>query len=110
LTRNGSTKWTYTNAYSITCVPAIDSEGFIHITDEGGYYTILDSNGNVKEQIKLGSKIWSSPVISEYGIIYVTVEDGSECKLIALDYGIKGPADSAWAQKGQNARRTGLAK
>ena len=109
LTRNGSTKWTYTNAYSITCVPAIDSEGFIHITDEGGYYTILDSNGNVKEQIKLGSKIWSSPVISDYGIIYVTVEDGSECKLIALDYGIKGPADSVWAQKGKNARRSGLA-
>lgn len=110
LTRNGSTKWTYTNAYSITCVPAIDSEGFIHVTDEGGYYTIFDPSGKVKDQVKLGSKIWSSPVISEYGIIYVTVEDGSECKLVAIDYGIQGPANSAWPQKGQNARRTGLAK
>ncbi len=110
LTRNGNVKWTYQNPYSITCVPAIDNEGYIHITDEGGYYIILDSNGKLKEQVKLGTKIWSSPVISDYGLIYITVEDNAECKLIAIDYGIQGPAKSSWPQRGQNARRTGLAQ
>ncbi len=41
---------------------------------------------------KLGSKIWSSPVIADYGIVYVTYEDNGACKLIAIDCGIEGPA------------------
>lgn len=110
VSKGGSQKWTYTNAYDITCVPAIDSEGYIHFTDEGGYYRILDAAGTMKEQVKLGTKIWSSPVISEYGIIFVSIEDGSACKLVAIDFGIQGPANSPWAQRGQNARRTFLQK
>lgn len=110
VTRGGSQKWAYTNSYDITGVPAIDGEGYIHFTDEGGYYTILDASGTMKQQVKLGTKIWSSPVISDYGIIYITVEDGATCKLVAIDFGIQGPADSPWAQRGQNARRTFLQK
>ncbi|WP_165043815.1 PKD domain-containing protein [Dysgonomonas sp. ZJ709] len=110
INKGGSLKWTYLNGSSITCVPAIDSEGNIHFTDESGNYTIVGANGTKKTQVKLGTKIWSSPVISEYGIIYVTVEDGGACKLIAIDYGIQGPAKSAWAQRGQNARKTFLQK
>lgn len=110
VSKGGSQKWSYTNPYDITCVPAIDSDGYIHITDEGGYYTILDASGTMKQQVKLGSKIWSSPVISDYGIIYITVEDGDACKLVAIDFGVKGPANSSWAQRGQNARRTFLQK
>lgn len=110
VSKGGSQKWAYTNAYDITCIPAIDSEGYIHFTDEGGYYTILDATGAMKQQVKLGTKIWSSPVISDYGIIYITVEDGNACKLIAIDFGIQGPANSPWAQRGQNARRTFLQK
>lgn len=110
VSKGGSQRWSYTNPYDITCVPAIDSDGYIHITDEGGYYTILDASGTMKQQVKLGSKIWSSPVISDYGIIYITVEDGDACKLVAIDFGVKGPANSSWAQRGQNARRTFLQK
>lgn len=110
VTRGGSQRWSYTNPYDITCVPAVDSDGYIHFTDEGGYYTILDASGTMKQQVKLGTKIWSSPVISDYGIIYITVEDGGACKLVAVDFGIQGPANSPWAQMGQNARRTFLQK
>ena len=90
--------------------PAIDSDGNIHICDDDGNYIILNADGTEKYKRQLGSKIWSSPVIADYGIVYVTYEDNGACKLIAIDCGIEGPANSPWAQRGQNAKRNALQK
>lgn len=107
---SGTIKWSYTASDIIQSVPAIDDLGNIHFGDNAGNYIVLDKDGNELHKIKLGDKIWSSPVISEYGTIYVAVEDGGACKLIAIDCGIAGPAKSPWAQRGQNSGRSGQQK
>ncbi len=38
----------------------------------------------------------TSPVISDYGIVYVLGQSGGNCRLYAIDIGIAGPADSPW--------------
>lgn len=106
----GIIRWSYTSDAIIQSVPAIDNLGNIHFGNNSGYYIVLDKNGNELHKVKLGDNIWSSPVISEYGIIYIAVEDGGACKLVAIDCGIAGPADSPWPQRGQNARRAGQQK
>jgi outer membrane protein assembly factor BamB len=106
----GAVVWTYDVSASIQSNPAVDAMGNIHFGDNSGWYYILNPDGTERHKQKLGSKIESSPVISDYGTIYVAVEDGGDCKLIAIDCGISGPANSAWAQRGGDARRTGLQK
>ncbi len=106
----GAEQWAYTAEATINSTPAIDNLGNIHFGDNNGNYYVLNPDGTERHKQKLGSKIESSPVISDYGTVYVTVEDGGACKLIAIDCGISGPADSPWAQRGQNARRSGLQK
>ncbi|MCS2677661.1 PQQ-binding-like beta-propeller repeat protein [Bacteroides ovatus] len=110
LTKGGAKKWSYSSVAEIGTTPAIDSDGNIHICDDGGNYIILNADGTEKYKRQLGSKIWSSPVIADYGIVYVTYEDNGACKLIAIDCGIEGPANSPWAQRGQNAKRNALQK
>lgn len=109
LTKSGSKKWIYTATNDISGVPALDSNGQLHICDEGGYYIVLDAaTGAELHKVQLGTKIWSSPVISDYGIVYIAFEDNGVCKLTAIDCGIEGPANSSWPQRGQNARHNGL--
>lgn len=111
LTKNGSKRWSYTNSAPLSGVPAIDSKGRLHIGDEAGNYIVLDiENGNELHKETLGTKVWSSPVISDFGIIFIAFEDNGACKLTAIDCGIEGPARSAWPQRGQNAKRNGLQK
>ena len=111
LNKNGIKRWEYTGTNDFSGVPAIDSKGRLHICDEGGNYIVLDiENGNELHKENLGTKVWSSPVISDFGIIFIAFEDNGACKLTAIDCGIEGPAKSAWPQRGQNAKRNGLQK
>ncbi|MDR2556416.1 MAG: PQQ-binding-like beta-propeller repeat protein [Bacteroidales bacterium] len=106
----GAQIWAYEAGATINSAPAVDNLGNIHFGDNSGYYTILSPDGSELHKEKLGTKIECSPVISDYGTIYICVEDNGACKLVAIDCGISGPANSPWAQRGQNARRTGLQK
>lgn len=106
----GIIRWSYPAAAIIQSTPAIDNLGNIHFGDNAGNYIVLDKNGNELHKVKLGDKIWSSPVISEYGTIYVAVEENGNCKLVAVDCGIAGPADTPWAQRGQSPQRIGQQK
>lgn len=109
LNKNGTKRWSYTASNDISGVPAIDSKGRLHICDEAGYYIVLNiEDGAELHKEQLGTKVWSSPVISEYGIIYIAYEDNGECKLTAIDCGIEGPANSPWPQREQNARHNGI--
>lgn len=110
LTKGGTKKWSYASSFEIATTPAVDNEENIHVCDDGGNYVVLNSNGTEKYKKQLGTRIWSSPVIADYGIIYITYEDNGACKLIAIDCGIEGPAHSPWAQRGQNAKRNALQK
>lgn len=111
LTKNGTKRWVYTAQNDISGVPALDSKGRLHVCDEAGYYIVLDcETGEELYKMQLGTKIWSSPVISDYGIIFIAFEDNGVCKLTAIDCGIDGPAKSVWPQRGQNAKRNGLQK
>ena len=104
MTKNGAKRWIYTAQNDISGVPALDSKGRLHVCDEAGYYIVLDSEtGKELYKTQLGTKIWSSPVISDYGIIFIAFEDNGVCKLTAIDCGIDGPAKSVWPQRGQNA-------
>lgn len=106
----GTIRWSYPSAAIIQSTPAIDNLGNIHFGDNAGNYTVLDKDGNELHKVRLGDKIWSSPVISEYGTIYVAVEEAGDCKLVAIDCGIAGPAATPWPQRGQNPQRTGQQK
>lgn len=107
---SGSIKWEYsTTPNLVQSTPAIDADGIIHFVDMGGNYIALNPDGTEKLKTSIGTKAWSSPVISSNGVLYVAVEDGGACKLVAIDIGA-GPANSPWPQRGQNARRTGQQK
>jgi outer membrane protein assembly factor BamB len=106
---NGSERWTYTVDAGIQSAPAVDANGIIHFADVAGNYYALNPDGTLKLKKSIGTKIWSSPVISDYGVLYFTVEDGGACKLVAIEINA-GPAASSWPQAGQNARRDGLQK
>jgi PKD repeat protein len=106
---NGSERWTYIVDAGIQSAPAVDANGIIHFADVAGNYYALNPDGTLKLKKSIGTKIWSSPVISDYGVLYFTVEDGGACKLVAIEINA-GPATSSWPQAGQNARRDGLQK
>jgi PKD repeat protein len=106
---NGSERWSYTTDAIIQSTPAVDANGNIHFADAAGNYYALNPDGTLKLKKSIGTKIWSSPVISNNGVLYFTVEDNAACKLIAIDINA-GPANSPWPQAGQNARRAGLQK
>jgi outer membrane protein assembly factor BamB len=106
---NGSTLWSYPTVGLVQSTPAVDANGIIHFGDDAGNYVALNPDGTVKLTQPLGTKIVSSPVIADYGVLYIAVQDGAACKLVAIDI-VAGPANSAWAQRGQNARRTGQQK
>jgi PKD repeat protein len=106
---NGSEKWTYATDASIQSAPAVDVNGIIHFADANGNYYALNPDGTQKLKKSIGTKVWSSPVIADYGVLYFTVEEGGACKLVAIEINA-GPANSPWPQAGQNARRDGLQK
>ena len=106
---NGNERWNYPTDAIVQSTPAVDANGIIHFADASGNYYALNPDGTLKLKKSIGTKIWSSPVISDYGVLYFTVEDSGACKLIAIDIN-SVPADSPWPQAGQNARRAGLQK
>jgi PKD repeat protein len=104
---NGNERWSYPTDAIIQSTPAVDANGIIHFADAGGNYYALNPDGTLKLKQSIGTKVWSSPVISDYGVLYFTVEDSGACKLVAIRINA-GPADSPWPQAGQNARRAGM--
>jgi PKD repeat protein len=106
---NGSERWAYSVDAAIQSAPAVDANGIIHFADINGNYYALNPDGTLKFKKSIGTRIWSSPVISDYGVLYFTVEDSGACKLVAISINA-GPADSPWPQAGQNARRAGIQK
>ena len=60
--------------------------------------------GTVLWEFKTGYYVTSSPAIGSDGTVYVGSRDN---KLYAIKTNSKGPANSPWPMRGQNARHTG---
>lgn len=105
LSPTGAKLWSYATPEPASGVPAVDADGNIHYCDKAGWYTVLTSAGQVLYREKLADSMETSPAISDFGVIYVLGQKQGGCWLFAVDIGVAGPADSPWAQRGQNARR-----
>lgn len=108
LSATGSKLWSYATPEPASGVPAVDADGNVHYCDKAGWYTVLTSSGQVLYREKLADALETSPAISDFGVIYVLGQKEGGCWLFAVDIGVAGPADSPWAQRGQNARRSSV--
>lgn len=106
----GAVKWSYTNpAFAgIGSTPAIDQEGNVYFGDDSGIFTVLDKDGNVKFELSLGAKIWSSVTFDDNGVIYICATQADDTGLIyAIELYAGGPANSAWPMRHGNRKHTG---
>lgn len=109
-TSNGSVRWTYALSAKSSSVPAVDNLGRVHFCTEDGYYIVLQDNGASCTEV---CKVHAADAIS--GSPTLSPVDGSACfigtdaaagklKVYSVSVpGTSGPADSPWAQYGQNA-------
>ena len=107
-TSNGASLWSYPlDADQSTSVPAVDNLGQIHLCTMGGYYIVLNQEGQEVYKEKVADSINGSPTLSPaIGSSYFAGTDAAAgcLKVYSLSFpGVTGPANSAWAQYGQNA-------
>lgn len=107
---NGDVKWTYPSILE-ECVPAVDNKGNIYFGDNEGNFLIVNQEGELVKQIKVGEAgaVVHSPVIGDNGNVYVEVADAGKIKLCKIRVEGGGPANSPWPMKGQNRKHTGRA-
>lgn len=91
-TEGGAKKRTYSPVAEIRTTPATDSDGNIHVCDNGGNHIILNADATEKYKRQSGPEIRSLPAM----VLCVTYGDNDACKLTAIDCGIEGPANSPW--------------
>lgn len=116
-TSNGAVKWSYPLTAKSTSVPAVDNLGNIHFCTVDGNYIVLKDNGNSCAEVykeKVADGFEGSPTLSPVdGCAYAVGSDGASgtMKLYAISFPeVSGPADSAWAQYGQNAAHSNYQK
>lgn len=107
---NGSVKWSYALSAQSHSVPAIDNLGQIHFCTMDGVYHVLKDAGTSASAVyekKVADSIDGSPTISSvdgasYFVGLDAAADALKVYSVSLP-GVSGPAESAWAQYGQNA-------
>lgn len=107
---SGSIRWSYTKAEfaGIGSTPAVDKNGHVYFGDDSGIFTVLDKDGNLKFELNLGSKIWSSATIGDDGLIYVGATQADDSGLVyAIELYGEAPAESPWPMRHGNRRHTG---
>lgn len=109
-TANGATRWSYALSAKSSSVPAVDDQGRVHLCTEDGYYIVLQDNGASCTEVykeKVADAIFGSPTLSPVnGSAFFIGSDAAAGKLKVYSVsvpGTSGPADSPWAQYGQNA-------
>lgn len=106
---NGEKLWTFNAKGQIRSVPAIDNGGNIYFGDAQGFFYVLNAQGkSLYKELKLGSNIWSSPLIDENGIIYICSDGDSPTvpgKLYALQTTATG-VQGSWAMRSGDSRRS----
>lgn len=107
---NGTIKWSYKLSARSHSVPAIDNLGQIHFCTTDGVYHVLKDAGTSASAVyekKVADSIDGSPTISavdgsSYFVGLDAAADALKVYSVSLP-GVYGPAESAWAQYGQNS-------
>ncbi len=92
-------------------VPAVDNTGAVHVLCDEGSYVIMGTDYEIRETHKLADEFSGSVTISNSGVLYFAGKkaDGWYVFSVSLP-GVSGPADSAWAQYGQDSGHTNYQK
>ncbi len=108
-TADGTVRWSYSLESQSQSVPAVDNLGQIHFCTKDGVYYVLKDNGTAASVVyekKVADSIDGSPTISAVdGASYFVGKDAAAdaLKVYSISFpGVSGPAESAWAQYGQN--------
>jgi len=103
--KTGTVLWEFETEGSEQSSPAIGSDGTVYV---GSYdkklYALSGKSGDKLWEFETGGSVVSSPAIGPDGTVYVGSADK---KLYAIKTDSKGPAESPWPMRGQNAQRTG---
>jgi outer membrane protein assembly factor BamB len=109
--KTGAKKWEFRWKESVkmgdTGIPAIGDDGTVYFgTDDNKLYALDGKTGTKKWEFETGGSMISSPVIGADGTLYIGSGDK---KIYAIKTDSKGPANSPWPMRGQNAQHTGRA-
>lgn len=106
--KSGDLLWKFIAQGNIRSVPAVDNTGKIYFGDGKGYFYVLSPNGKAAyKEIKLGTNIWSSPLIDKNGIIYICADITKSTepgKVFALRTDAMG-AQNSWSMRSGNYKR-----
>ena len=81
------------------------SDGTVYVGSvDKKLYAINGKTGDKLWECKTGDFVFSSPAIGPDGTVYVGSSDN---KIYAIKTDSKGPAESPWPMRGQNAQHTG---
>ena len=101
----GTPIWEFETGDIVRSSPAIGSDGTVYVGSEDyKLYAINGKSGDKLWEFKTGGAVNSSPAIGPDGTVYVGSQDK---KLYAIKTDSKGPANSPWPMRGQNAQHTG---
>ena len=97
--------WEFETGGMVDSSPAIGSDGTVYVgSRDDKLYALSGKTGDKLWEFETGGMVHSSPAIGPDGTVYVGSDDK---KIYAIKTDSKGPAESPWPMRGQNAQRTG---
>jgi hypothetical protein len=100
--------WEFETGGPVLSSPAIGSDGTVYVGSvDKKLYAINGKSGVKLWEFETGGYVYSSPTIRAHGAIYIGSKDN---KVYAFATSSKGPAQSPWPMRGQNAQHTGRAR
>lgn len=126
--KNGTLKWRYEIAESVSGTPAVDKNGNIIFGTESGNIYIIDADKKQLDKIDVAAmivgsdasfasewdagkaKIWCSPVIGINGIVYIgvnnTKNNKQNCVVALQSEHITGVSSMGWPMRGKGAQHS----
>jgi len=105
--KTGAKKWEFKPSFlGILSSTAIGFDGAVYFTEHQKINALDGKTGAKKWEFETGGSMISSPVIGADGTLYIGSGDK---KIYAIKTDSKGPANSPWPMRGQNAQHTGRA-
>ena len=97
--------WEFETGGSVFSSPAIGPDATIYVgSSDKKLYALSGKSGEKLWEFETEALVSSSPAIGPDGTVYVGSDDN---KIYAIKTDSKGPAESPWPMRGQNAQRTG---
>ena len=101
----GTVLWEFETGDWVWSSPAIGPDGTVYVgSSDKKLYALSGKSGEKLWEFETEALVSSSPAIGPDGTVYVGSDDN---KIYAIKTDSKGPAESPWPMRGQNAQRTG---